>query len=520
VIHDNLAILFTPPDSTTFAITDAAVTDVGSPDSKGFIMLPTDTRDLWAAIKNTGNQTASNIDICGYVMDTLGTVYFADTVNIALLDPGLVDTASFAPGWTPPSEGTYLVKARIELIGDGVSSNDSLMAEILVMSYPGEFTWVDSTLEGGYAWNGPGSGWANMFTPPQYPCLVQSVSAGINSCLAPPKDIKVMLMDDDTPDGSPGTILAETTFSVTDTAGGWFTFNLHPDRYFVFQDGSFFTGYIQLWGTGSQGDPFIGVDFNHPRSSQAWEFTGSWAPSRNIDSMDYALTAYVGDAPGPTLIQAYASDGPTQGPGIDDDDYVVLNFNTETNIPPLDETNIDAVLPLSAGHTWLSGGGALNSAVWSADSMQLVVYLVTTGGAPTVAVGDTVYPDSLTITDRWGIPCESPRVIEGSFAVGVEESPLRRDRLVNALRAVNPNPFSATARVVFEIADRTHARVCVHDVSGRVVATLVDHVREPGVYSSTWKGTDDIGNELGSGVYFVRMTAGSYSGTIKVGLLR
>jgi flagellar hook assembly protein FlgD len=60
----------------------------------------------------------------------------------------------------------------------------------------------------------------------------------------------------------------------------------------------------------------------------------------------------------------------------------------------------------------------------------------------------------------------------------------------------------------------------VYDVSGRVVTTLVDQVREPGVYSSLWNGTDEVGNELGSGIYFVRMTAGSYSGTIKVGLLR
>jgi hypothetical protein len=230
--------------------------------------------------------------------------------------------------------------------------------------------------------------------------------------------------------------------------------------------------------------------------------------------------AYVDIAPGPTLIEAYASDGPTQNPGIDDDDYVVLNFNTETNIPPLDAANIDAVLPLSSGHSWLSGDNSLNSAVWSSDSTQLVVYLVTSGGLPTVAVGDTIYPDSVTITDRWGIPCESPRVIEGSFAVGVEESSLIRNRLVNALRMANPNPFSTGTRIAYEVASRTPTTISVYDAVGRTVATLVDQMREPGRYVVGWKGTDDAGNVLGSGIYFVRMTAGSYSGTVKVGLLK
>jgi hypothetical protein len=516
VIHDDLAILFMPPDSTTYVVTDAAVTDAGSEDSRGFIMLPTDSRDLWAVVKNTGNQVAAGFDVYGWIMDTLGTVYFGDTVTIASLDPGAVDTAMFTPSWTPPSEMTYIFKAKVNLLGDGVDVNDSAMAEVLVVGYPGEFTWVDDFTEMGMSWNGTGSGWANKFTPPQYPCLVQSVSARVETTFAPPKTITVQLLDDDTPDGSPGTVLADTTFTVSASGGAWYTYTLHPGHYFVFTDGSFFVGYIQ----NDASDPFIAMDFSEPKSRHGWEYTGSYAPHRDNDSMDIALKASVDVAPGPTLIQAYASDGPTQNPGIDDDDYVVLNFNTETNIPPLDAANIDAVLPLSSGHTWLSGDNSINSAVWSSDSTQLVIYLVTSGGLPTVAVGDTVYPDSVTITDRWGIPCESPRVIEGSFAVGVEESPLKRHPFVNVLKMANPNPFVTRTRIAFEVGSRTHTKVSVYDASGRTVSTLVDHVRDPGRYVIDWDGTDETGRSLGSGIYFVRMTAGSYSGTIKVGLLK
>ena len=516
VIHSNLTILFTPPDSTTFTITDASVTDVGTPDSRGFILLPTDSTDLWAKVKNTGNQVASFFDVYCYVMDTLGTYYFGDTASISVLNPGEVDSVAFTPSWLPPGEATYFAKAKVDLPGDSIAVNDSSMVEILVVDYPGEVTWVDDSLEMGMAWNGPGSGWANKFTPPKYPCLVKSVSAGVHSCTTPPRDIKVMLMDDDTPDGSPGSVLAETTFTVTTTVGGWFTYDLWPNQNWVFTDGSFFVGYIQLWGDMTSGDPFIGMDFSQPRSRQGFEYTGSYAPHRDSDSMDVALKASVDDAPGPILFEAHATDGPTGGPGIDDDDYIRLEFNTLTNIPVIDQTNIDNILPLSGGHTWLSVDGSLNSAVWSADSTQLIVYLTTSGGVPTVAVGDTVYPDSVTIQDTWGLACKSPRVITGSFEVGIEESPLERTRFVNRLYLARPNPFAGNTRIVYEISSRTPTSVRVYDITGRIVATLVDEVKDPGRYTAIWDGSSSEGGRVGSGVYFYRMEAGPFTSTRKI----
>ncbi|TET47521.1 T9SS type A sorting domain-containing protein [candidate division TA06 bacterium] len=514
VIHSNLAILFTPPISSTFQIADAALTDVATPDSRGFIMLPTDSVDLWAKVKNTGNQVATFFDVYCYVMDTLGTYYFGDTATISALNPGDVDSVVFTPSWTPPGEATYFAKAKVVLTDDSVAVNDSSMAEILVVDYPGELSWVDDSLEAGFAWNGTGSGWANKYTPPRYPCLVQSVSAGINSCENPPKNIKVMLMEDDTPDGSPGSILAETTFAVL--AGGWFTYNLWPNQNWVFTDGSFFVGYIQLEAGPTRGDPFIGMDYSQPKSRHGWEFTGSWAPHRDNDSMDVALKASVDDAPGPILFEAFATDGPTGGPGIDDDDYVRLEFNAHTNIPTIDQTNIDNILPLSGGHTWLSVDGSLGSAVWSADSTQLIVYLTTSGGVPTVAVGDTVYPDSVTIQDAWGLACKSPRVITGSFEVGIEESHLEKARFVDMLYLARPNPFTGNTRIEYEISSRALTRVRVYDITGRVVATLVEEVKDPGRYSAVWDGTSSGGSRVSSGIYFYRMEAGSFTSTRKI----
>jgi hypothetical protein len=57
--------------------------------------------------------------------------------------------------------------------------------------------------------------------------------------------------------------------------------------------------------------------------------------------------------------------------------------------------------------------------------------------------------------------------------------------------------------------------VKVYDVLGREVATLVDEVKEPGTYTVQFSGSG-----LASGVYFYRLTAGSYLATRRMMLVR
>jgi hypothetical protein len=83
-----------------------------------------------------------------------------------------------------------------------------------------------------------------------------------------------------------------------------------------------------------------------------------------------------------------------------------------------------------------------------------------------------------------------------------------------------PNPFNPTATIRFEIARPEHVRLKVFDVSGRLVRTLVDEPRQPNAYVVVWDGTDDRGGPVASGVYFYRMTAGSFVQTRKMMLLK
>lgn len=72
-----------------------------------------------------------------------------------------------------------------------------------------------------------------------------------------------------------------------------------------------------------------------------------------------------------------------------------------------------------------------------------------------------------------------------------------------------PNPFTSSTTIGYMLpADGGHARVEVYDVTGRVVARLVDQTQSGGVQSVSWDGRDQAGRDVAAGVYFCRLSLG------------
>jgi photosystem II stability/assembly factor-like uncharacterized protein len=84
-----------------------------------------------------------------------------------------------------------------------------------------------------------------------------------------------------------------------------------------------------------------------------------------------------------------------------------------------------------------------------------------------------------------------------------------------ALHQNYPNPFNPTTNVGFEVKSAGLVEIRVYDVLGREVATLVNEVKEPGTYSALFDASS-----ISSGVYLYRMTAGSFTGTKKMVVMK
>jgi hypothetical protein len=104
------------------------------------------------------------------------------------------------------------------------------------------------------------------------------------------------------------------------------------------------------------------------------------------------------------------------GPGIQSGDQVFLYFSTQTNASSINASNIDDVLIID-GHSWKDGNGSIEGAFWSSTDEPndtLIISISADNGMPSVAIGDTVALDNVTIQTVDGRPFVSSKIITDS----------------------------------------------------------------------------------------------------------
>lgn len=78
-----------------------------------------------------------------------------------------------------------------------------------------------------------------------------------------------------------------------------------------------------------------------------------------------------------------------------------------------------------------------------------------------------------------------------------------------------PNPFTQITNIRFKISETSSVNLAVYDMVGCEVETIVNTTMSPGTYQTKFDGTS-----LTSGLYFCKITAGVYSNTVKMILLK
>jgi hypothetical protein len=105
--------------------------------------------------------------------------------------------------------------------------------------------------------------------------------------------------------------------------------------------------------------------------------------------------------------------------------------------------------------------------------------------------------------------------------IGVEDGESSVQVARTMLFQNSPNPFNPRTTVRYTLADGAAVRLQVFDVNGRLVRTLVDGNQVAGDFSIQWDGTNDTGIQVGSGVYWARMsTSRGFSASTKMVVLK
>ena len=100
--------------------------------------------------------------------------------------------------------------------------------------------------------------------------------------------------------------------------------------------------------------------------------------------------------------------------------------------------------------------------------------------------------------------------------IGVEEGL----PTVTALAQNHPNPFNPQTVIRFGLPRAQEVTLAVYDLQGRRVRTLLQGLQAAGRHEVVWRGRDDRGGEVASGLYFYRLSSEDGQLTRKMLLLK
>ena len=91
----------------------------------------------------------------------------------------------------------------------------------------------------------------------------------------------------------------------------------------------------------------------------------------------------------------------------------------------------------------------------------------------------------------------------------------------NELKQNRPNPFNPTTTIDFQVKHTGHVSLKIYNVAGQLVRTLVDEQVSAGaIHTAQWKGINDAGQSVSSGVYFYKLVTNDFTMTKKMVLLK
>ncbi len=116
--------------------------------------------------------------------------------------------------------------------------------------------------------------------------------------------------------------------------------------------------------------------------------------------------------------------------------------------------------------------------------------------------------------ERDGAYIDNLEILTNQLTVGVSEEPVYIPSEFSVAQNY-PNPFNPTTTIQYNIPVTSKVMVKVFDVIGKEIATLVNSDHQPGVYQVKFDASS-----LASGIYYYRISAGSFTDIKKMMLIK
>ncbi|MCK4511028.1 T9SS type A sorting domain-containing protein [bacterium] len=180
---------------------------------------------------------------------------------------------------------------------------------------------------------------------------------------------------------------------------------------------------------------------------------------------------------------------------IDTSDWSTTVVFLEQYADPRDVDILD-----SEGFAFIAGGTLLSAVT--------KVYIV--------QLSDNTLKDSFVVAGGTNANCLAVQPQITSDSTGVPEGSFEpRVRL-----ECYPNPLNPKTTIRYSLPSPSVVSLSVYDVSGRLVTVLEEGERSAGDHEITWLGRDSSGDDIATGVYFVKLMTEDGGATARVVLLK
>lgn len=90
----------------------------------------------------------------------------------------------------------------------------------------------------------------------------------------------------------------------------------------------------------------------------------------------------------------------------------------------------------------------------------------------------------------------------------IEDGPEGVVPVVTTIKSIYPNPFNPSTTIAYSLKDKEDVNIYVYNTRGQLVSSIDRGKQDVGHYEYVWHGTNNNGQRLSSGVYFIRLKAG------------
>ncbi len=199
--------------------------------------------------------------------------------------------------------------------------------------------------------------------------------------------------------------------------------------------------------------------------------------------------------------------------------------NPDMRLPLRVETAEGAVHALHLDASLEGWRASPESVSFSVPDQWLTAYNLTDDRLQLAMAGPTPLPDGTAATIELQTETSRNGTIDASATINELAPQTIREELRGrpedyVLHANYPNPVRYETTIAYELPEEAHVHLEIFDMLGRAVHVLVDQKQPPGRFSATWDGRSTSGAPASSGVYMYRLTAGDFSDTQSLTIIR